>query len=138
MNGGIPEGAVVLVTGAPGTGKTLFALQFLIEGLKKKESCLYVTSEETADSLKETAKAIGIDFSKFKNLIIYEQDVSSKILSLEKPLAIIEGRKIKRVVLDSLTLFEYVYHESDIDFRKGILNFIKRVKSKGATLLATS
>lgn len=126
------------MTGAPGTGKTLFALHFLIEGVKNKEPCLYITSEETADSLRNTAKAIGVDLSKYKNFIIYEQDVSSKILSLEKPLAIMKNKKVKRVVLDSLTLFEYVYHESDMDFRKGILNFIKRVKESGVTMLATS
>ena len=128
----------LLITGAPGTGKTLFALEFIKEGLKNNEPCLYITSEETADSLKKSAAAIGVDISKKKKFFVYEQDVSSKILSLEKPHALMNANKVKRVVLGSLTLFEYVYHESDIDFRKGILNFIKRVKEQGATMVATS
>ncbi|PIN86562.1 hypothetical protein COV19_04225 [Candidatus Woesearchaeota archaeon CG10_big_fil_rev_8_21_14_0_10_44_13] len=141
FKGGILEGSSVLVTGAPGTGKTIFALQFIAEGLRNKEPCLYITSEESAASLRRYAKEIGAEIEKHEDglLQIYEQDLTSrKILSLEEPLNAIKTRGIKRIVLDSLTLFEYVYYESKIDFRKGILDFIKHTKKMGSTLLATS
>lgn len=141
FKGGILEGSSILVTGSPGAGKTILALQFIFEGIKNKEPCLYITSEESADSLRRYAKEIGIDIDKYEDdmLKIYEQDLTSrKIISLEEPLNVIKTKGIQRIVLDSLTLFEYVYYESHIEFRKGILEFIKHAKSMGSTLLAIS
>lgn len=141
FRGGVIEGSSVLVTGSPGTGKTILALQFIAEGLKNKEPCLYITSEESADSLRRYAKEIGVDIEKHEDglLKISEQDLTTKkIISLETPLSVIKTKGIKRVVLDSLTLFKYVYYESDVEFRKGLLDFIKHAKRMGVTLLATS
>lgn len=141
FKGGILEGSSVLLTGAPGTGKTILALQFIAEGLKSGEPCLYITSEESAESLRRYSREIGIDITKHegKLLRIYEQDLTGKkIISIEEPLNVIKTKGIKRIILDSLTLFEYVYYESKTDFRKGVLDFIKHSKRMGATLLATS
>ncbi len=141
FKGGMREGSSVLLTGGPGTGKTIFALQFISEGIRNKEPCVYITSEESADSLRKYAKEIGVDLEKHEDglLEIFEQDLTSKkIISLEAPLNAIKKKGVRRIVLDSLTLFEYVYYESEIDFRKGILEFIRHVKRMGSTLLATS
>ncbi|HLC98884.1 MAG TPA: ATPase domain-containing protein [Candidatus Nanoarchaeia archaeon] len=141
FKGGVHEGSSVLITGAPGTGKTILALQFLHEGLKNKEPCLYISCEESADSLRSYAKGVGLDIEKYEDglLSIYEQDLTTKkIISIESPLNEIRKRNIKRIVLDSLTLFEYVYYESEIDFRKGVLEFLRHAKKMGATIFATS
>ncbi|MDI6806700.1 MAG: ATPase domain-containing protein, partial [Candidatus Aenigmarchaeota archaeon] len=42
IEGGFPEGSVILVSGAPGTGKTLFGLQFIYQGAKANEPGVYV------------------------------------------------------------------------------------------------
>ena len=47
IEGGLPKGRSILVTGEPGTGKTIFALQFLVEGLKRGEKGIYVTADES-------------------------------------------------------------------------------------------
>ena len=46
IEGGLPKGRSFLVTGDPGTGKTIFALQFLMEGLKRGEKCIFVSADE--------------------------------------------------------------------------------------------
>lgn len=46
LNGGFPKRNVVLLSGGPGTGKTIFAQQFLFGGLKKGEPGIYVALEE--------------------------------------------------------------------------------------------
>ncbi|MBT1073605.1 ATPase domain-containing protein [Pelotalea chapellei] len=43
LNGGLTAGKMYLLVGNPGAGKTTFSLQFIAEGIRKKERCLYIT-----------------------------------------------------------------------------------------------
>jgi circadian clock protein KaiC len=61
IEGGLPKGRSILVTGEPGTGKTIFALQFLHEGLKKGEKGIYVTADESPVDVLEQAASLGWD-----------------------------------------------------------------------------
>ncbi len=49
--GGLISTRLYLVDGAPGAGKTTFALQYLLEGVRAGERCLYVTLSETRRNL---------------------------------------------------------------------------------------
>src|SRR6185295_16286493 len=57
--GGFVTNRLYLVEGNPGTGKTTMALQFLLEGVARGESCLYVTLSETASELHAVAQSHG-------------------------------------------------------------------------------
>src|SRR4026209_1815008 len=59
LRGGLPRDRVYLLEGDPGTGKTTAALQFLMEGVRGGESCLYVTLSENADELNAVAASHG-------------------------------------------------------------------------------
>src|SRR3981189_232637 len=59
LSGGFSRGHVFLVEGAPGTGKTTIALQFLMEGAKAGEKCLYITLSETEQELRDGAASHG-------------------------------------------------------------------------------
>src|SRR3954469_25533111 len=59
LSGGFSRGHVFLVEGAPGTGKTTVALQFLLEGLRAGEKCLYITLSETERELRDGAASHG-------------------------------------------------------------------------------
>lgn len=61
VEGGFPKGSTVLISGAPGTGKTIMAMQFLMEGIRNGEKVLYLSLEEIEESLKEQAKQFGWD-----------------------------------------------------------------------------
>lgn len=54
LQGGFPDKRAVLVTGGPGTGKTTLAMQFLQAGLGNGERCLFVSTEQTADELRDS------------------------------------------------------------------------------------
>lgn len=59
LGGGlIPEG-LYLLQGAPGTGKTTVGLQFLIEGARRGEKCLYLGLSETRGQLGALATSFG-------------------------------------------------------------------------------
>jgi circadian clock protein KaiC len=63
LRGGLPAHRIHLVEGQPGSGKTTFGMQFLLEGVRQGESCMYVTLSETADELRANAASHGWDLS---------------------------------------------------------------------------
>ncbi len=121
IDGGIPQGFVVALTGEPGTGKTIFSLHFIAEGLRRGDSCVYVTTEESRESIVRQASQFGWDFSSRlgKKLIIIDalmkeredrwsllnvtpEEVVQKVIEAKKALGYNRGR----LVIDSVsTLF---------------------------------
>jgi circadian clock protein KaiC len=65
IEGGFPKGRSILVTGEPGTGKTIFALQFLMEGLARGEKGIYVAADEGPMDILEQASSMGWDLEKY-------------------------------------------------------------------------
>jgi circadian clock protein KaiC len=59
LGGGLTPQRVYLVEGSPGAGKTTLGLQFLLDGVAKDESGLYITLSETEDELKAVADSHG-------------------------------------------------------------------------------
>ena len=55
LQGGLPRGALLLIEGPPGSGKTTFGLQFLLQGRGDGETCLLASSAETLEQLKSIA-----------------------------------------------------------------------------------
>lgn len=65
IEGGFPKGRSILVTGEPGTGKTIFGLQFLMDGLRRGEKGIYVAADEDPIDILEQAASMGWDFEKY-------------------------------------------------------------------------
>ena len=108
VQGGFPKGSTIVLTGSPGTGKTIFALQFIYNGATKfKEKGLYVTFEERKENLLQQAMQFGWDLEKLekKNLLhilaIPSDKMSNETVKTIKD--IVKKEKIQRVVIDSLT-----------------------------------
>lgn len=65
LEGGFPKGRSILITGEPGTGKTIFALQFLHAGIKEGEKAVFVTADENPLDVIEQAASLGWDFEPY-------------------------------------------------------------------------
>ena len=65
IEGGLRAGKTYLIVGAPGTGKTVFGLQFLVSGLMEKEKGLYVAIDEKPADVIEQAASLGWDLTPF-------------------------------------------------------------------------
>src|SRR5688572_8255736 len=57
--GGFASDRLYLIEGSPGVGKTTLAMQFLLEGARAGERCLYVTLSETRDETEAVARSHG-------------------------------------------------------------------------------
>jgi KaiC/GvpD/RAD55 family RecA-like ATPase len=105
LQGGYPKGSVILIAGTPGTGKTIVCFQYINEGLKQGEKCLFLTSDQRIDNLLRQAKKFGFDFVTPMNHGL----MTFKYLDLEKHTVHkemeqeIQTGNYNRVVLDSLT-----------------------------------
>jgi len=107
IDGGFLEGNSVLICGAPGTGKTIFSLQFLYEGLKSGESGLFVCVEDHLPKLKYYASQFGWDLdksmknSKIEFLEIPIDQKGFKIVDIITEKA--QNMGAKRIAVDSLS-----------------------------------
>ena len=61
LRGGLNKGWTYLVKGEAGCGKTIFGLQFLLEGVRNKEKCIFISFDETLDEI--TAQAENFNWN---------------------------------------------------------------------------
>src|SRR6185295_9679783 len=118
LRGGFPTNCLYLVTGLPGTGKTSLAIQFLLEGIRQGERCMYVTLSESRQEIGQVAESHGWDLSQLqiKELIPSEHNLSADSqLTVFNPsemelgettealIAAVNEQKPQRLVIDSLS-----------------------------------
>jgi KaiC/GvpD/RAD55 family RecA-like ATPase len=134
IEGGIPEGFVVILTGPPGAGKTTFSLQFVMEGLRNNERCIFFSFEEMAEQIIKHTIRFGWDIGEYVDKGYLEIFGFSRF-STEEIIEIIDIFKPKRIVFDSLNIF------SDTgDFRRSPQwrNILRVIKDKKITCLAVT
>ena len=149
LGGGLPANRVHLLEGDPGTGKTTLALQFLLDGAAKGETCLYVTLSETAHELRAVARSHGWSLD---SLILHELSPSESALtetaqySLFHPSEVELSDTIKalidqvnthnptRVVIDSLSELRVLTAEA-VRYRRQILALKQFFVGRGATVI---
>jgi len=112
LSGGFIEGSTFLLRGAPGIGKTTFALQYLLHGAHNGEPGLMISFEEFPQSLHRDAVSLGWNLKDLEEReLLHLHFTSPQVLleSLRSPTSalsrlLLEG-DIRRVVLDSVTHF---------------------------------
>lgn len=62
LHGGLPRGSITLVSGTPGTGKTILCFQFINAGITAGEKCLFLTSDDRITNLLNQAREFGFNF----------------------------------------------------------------------------
>lgn len=144
IDGGFKEKTINLVAGGAGSGKTIFAIQFLIDGIKKGERGIYITFEERKDKTYEDMLSFGWDLAKYEKegkfvFLEYTPEQVKKILvegggPIE---SIIEKIKAKRLVIDSITSFSLLY-EDELTKKEAALSLFDLINSWGCTAIMAS
>jgi len=141
LNGGFVHESAILLRGAPGTGKTTLAFQFLIEGARSGEPGLFISFEEFPQSLYRDAASLGWNLADYeKNGSLQMMFTSPQVLlaSLSTPdsplMRTLTNGTISRVVVDSLTHFTRI--SSDTYELRNIYNtVINAFRREGVTVL---
>lgn len=143
LDGGIAEDSTVLVSGNPGTGKSIFGIQYLYHGVTAfDEKGIYVSFEENEADLREAAASVGFDrFGDLvdddriqvydKRLMLREKDFTAAVDTLLEDFA---DADYDRLVLDSLTMFS-LFFDDEREERTYLLKFSDILKQNGLTSL---
>jgi circadian clock protein KaiC len=145
LSGGLLEGSITLVRGAPGTGKTTLGMQFLYSGITAEdERGLLVSFEEFPFSLHRDALSFGWDLRKLEKeekLRLIFTSPRIFLSSLQSPASplnrTIQEWDVRRVVLDSISHFTRVTRDP-IELREIYNNVINGLKREGITAILTS
>jgi circadian clock protein KaiC len=141
--GGFEKDSTNLIIGESGSGKTIFGVQFLIEGSRKGEKCLYITFEEKKGNFYLNMKKIGFDLESLEkkgNFFFLEYTPEKVKTMLEEGGGVIEtlilSKRITRIAIDSMTSFGLLF-ENDLEKRESILSLFNMLKKWDCTTLLT-
>ncbi len=121
LAGGIPRGFLVAAVGEPGCGKTIFAIHYTWAGLVNGERAVFVTTEETRESIIRQASMFKMDFRRYLengSLVIIDallkdrddpyslyrldpEELVEKVIAVKRKM----GYGHARLVIDSLSAF---------------------------------
>jgi circadian clock protein KaiC len=149
--GGVPKGRPTLVAGGAGCGKTLFAMEFLVNGaIRYNEPGVFIAFEENAEELAQNVASLGFDLKeliKQKKLIIDyvrverseieeagEYDLEALFIRLGHA---IDSIGAKRVVLDTIeVLFGALPNQGVL--RAELHRLFRWLKDKGVSAVVTA
>jgi circadian clock protein KaiC len=145
VEGGFPRGSMIVLAGGAGSGKTVFASQYLYHGMSRlNESGVYLSLAESRNTYVRNMKRMGMDFEK------YEQKGMFKFLDMltvtgkgvdsivERVLAEVDSLGAKRLVIDSFSALVQAFPEG-IDARIMLHTVLgKLMYLKGVTTLLIS
>ncbi|HSK77290.1 MAG TPA: circadian clock protein KaiC [Thermoanaerobaculia bacterium] len=148
--GGLPTGRPSLVCGGPGCGKTLFAMQFLVNGaLLFDEPGVFMSFEENTEELAKNVVSLGFDLADLverrrialDNVVVErseieetgEYDLEGLFVRLDYAIRSIGAR---RVVLDTIeSLFSGLSNQAIL--RAELRRLFRWLKDKGVTVVIT-
>ncbi|MFQ5405657.1 MAG: RAD55 family ATPase [Candidatus Micrarchaeia archaeon] len=145
VEGGFPQGASILVSGGPGTGKSIFCLEYLYHGAKDYgEPGLYATLEEGPHNLWWNMQRFKWDLIPLERegklkILKFDPDPGAKLHLNQQMERIIEkarDMKAKRLVIDSITAFSF-WAEDLPRIRAAIYNLIENLRKINCTTLLT-
>lgn len=139
--GGVYKISTTLISGSSGTGKTVTALHFIIEGAKRGENSVFIEFEESPEQLYRNANSFGWDFEKYVksgkiDLVCHYPEDWKAEQYLKVITNLVTKTKATRVVLDSLSALERIYEP--IKFREFVIGLNAILKSKGITSIFTN
>jgi circadian clock protein KaiC len=148
LGGGLPANHLYLIDGAPGSGKTTLALQFLLEGVSLGERGLYVTLSESRDELLDVARShgweldgievfelssLGLSAAEEGYTMFHPSEVELQE-TVDSILKAVQNQSPHRVVFDSLSEMRLLAREP-LRFRRQILAIKQFFSGRSCTVL---
>ncbi len=147
---GIPSGSSILLSGGPGSGKTIFCLQLANNFASMKKKCVYMSFEESVNRLKQHMKDFGWNPDKYikDNMLAIKQfdpfevvrlieamveESKGELLIKTPPIKFIKDFRPEIVVVDSLSAVAAAFSGHDMSYRLYISQLFAYFKKMGVT-----
>jgi len=142
LDGGFNKGFSTMIAGATGTGKTTFALHFLLDGLKRGERCLLVGMEESPSAIVKIAAAYGIRLAKYIDsgqlTILHRRHPNVNVYQMAQEIRdIVTTQKVSRVAFDAVSDIQTNVAGARA-LRDYVLSLLGLFESQGITSLWTN
>ena len=145
IEGGLIEKSITLLTGGPGSGKSIFAMQYLINGIDQhNENGIYISFEEEPETLLTDMQRFNWNVEdKIKNnklaILYYSPEQVDRVISIGGgPVReVIESLGAKRIVIDSVSAFTLLY-KTENDQRRALIQLFKALKKWDCTSILIS
>ncbi|HLD19093.1 MAG TPA: ATPase domain-containing protein [Candidatus Nanoarchaeia archaeon] len=141
--GGFIRGSVNLIGGGPGSGKSIFCMQYLVRGIENGENGVFVSFEQSEEKIRQDMARFGwkleekIAQKKLAILYFTPEQIENILQSGSDVLKdMIEYVGAKRLVIDSLNAFALL-HSDESDIRKAVIKLFDMVHKMEVTTLAT-
>lgn len=139
IGGGFLPGSTVLIAGGTGTGKTTLCTQFILEGLKKGETCMFLTIEQRPKDLLKDLSGFKWDLQKYidENKLIMEFRDPFQVAAVSSPVIGNIKDTVQRLVVDSTSILG-MYYKDAFEVRKQLYKLLVNLKETGVTSMLTS
>jgi len=141
LEGGIPETYSMLIAGSPGTGKTIFGLQFANKSLENDRPAVIVSFNESPDQLMAEAMRLGWDLHGYVEndmlRFVYPSEQVSSDEHLWQIKDAVESIGAGSLVFDGITDMKTMFCGS-VNAREYIYSLIRYLKYRNVTSLFTS
>lgn len=149
--GGLPKGRSTLISGTAGSSKTVFACQFLAEGVKRGENGVFITFEEPPKAIRRNMRGFGWNIAEWEEnrqwafvdaspqpgetpLVSGEYDLGALIARIEYA---IRKYKAQRVSLDSLgAIFSHLADSAQV--RSDLFRLASALRELEVTAIMTA
>jgi circadian clock protein KaiC len=144
LHGGLPSGSMILVEGAPGTGKSTLGMQFIHYGATQvNEPGIILTFETFPQQYYQDAANFGWDFralesaNKLRVIMSSPEVTRDDLRALNGQIqATIQQIGARRIVIDSLSHFERL-SDDPVELRQIVFEFVNGLKRLGLTAILT-
>jgi len=141
--GGFKINSVNLLSGAPGTGKSIFAMQFLMAGIYQGDTGIYISFEEPKESFFANMLSFGWDLKRYEKegkllYVEYTPEQVEKIISEGGGLLAtsVERANATRLVVDSISSF-LLLDTNELSKRESALALFKMIRKWKLTTILT-
>lgn len=147
LEGGLPPGRIILIDGAPGTGKTTLGMHFLTAAAARGETALFFSIAQSREEVQMIADSHGFDLSKVELVspASEEEDALERATSVETDEAMLENllhevRDVLENVKPDVFVFDSLLElrllsSSQVAYRRNLLELRKLLRQAGVTAL---
>ena len=130
IGGGYPQGKGILLTGVPGTGKTIFGLHLLYQSCSDGMKCVFIATEESPEDLLEQSGMLGMKLEPFleNGLLTIKQVLEIRAGAVARAAHLVDGFNNTEIDLIGECQLDRSFRHDQIGFNISEMDLVDVIK----------